>query len=94
MLGRPRLFRDEDVDQLLLSGQNETDSNTAYSKYRLVSNLRVEDGPVFHAKFVELSLISSMVISRNKSNHNADRIAGWQRLSEGYPVISILQVEP
>ena len=48
ILGRPRIFRDEDVDQILSEKPNESDWNSSLIESRAV--MSVSDGPVYHAR--------------------------------------------
>lgn len=52
ILGRPRTFRDEDVDQQLPQRLNDNDLTFDTANPKLSTNQCVSDGPVFHAKFV------------------------------------------
>lgn len=52
ILGRPRIFRDEDVDQQLPDRINDADLVTGNGKTKSMYNQCVSDGPVFHAKYV------------------------------------------
>ena len=54
ILGHPRIFRDEDVDQQLPDRVIDADLATGAVKSNSVYNQCVSDGPVFHAKFVRL----------------------------------------
>lgn len=56
ILGRPRIFRDEDVDQHLPDRINDADLASGKVKAKSAYNQCVSDGPVFHAKFVHHSL--------------------------------------
>lgn len=55
ILGRPRIFRDEDIDQHLPSRVNDADLASGKAKTKSTYNQCVSDGPVFHAKFVHPS---------------------------------------
>jgi hypothetical protein len=59
ILGRPRIFRDEDVDQVLPDRINDADLTTTGTK--ATYNQRVSDGPVFHAKFVNHLLVPLVI---------------------------------
>lgn len=47
ILGRPRIFRDEDIDQ---SFQEESSGSADTSLMDARTNMSVSDGPVFHAR--------------------------------------------
>jgi hypothetical protein len=57
ILGRPRIFRDEDVDQHLPSRINDADLTSGRAEIKFAYNQCVSDGPVFHAKFVHLLFV-------------------------------------
>jgi hypothetical protein len=50
ILGRPRAFRDEDIDQELPERLMEADLSSSRKKPKSASAQCVSDGPVFHAK--------------------------------------------
>jgi hypothetical protein len=52
ILGRPRIIRDEDVDQALPSSLSDTDLAKTGVSARSGQSQRVADGPIFHAKYV------------------------------------------
>jgi hypothetical protein len=52
ILGRPRVFRDEDVDQYLPERINDADLGRGRAKMKSAYNRCVSDGPIFHAKSV------------------------------------------
>ena len=55
ILGRPRIFRDEDIDQNLPSRVNDADLVSGKANTKSTYNQCVSDGPIFHAKFVPSS---------------------------------------
>jgi hypothetical protein len=52
ILGRPRVFRDEDIDQHFPERLNDADLTSDSSKPKAAQSQCVSDGPVFHAKYV------------------------------------------
>lgn len=52
ILGRPRIFRDEDVDQKLPERSDVDFDSTIKTGNRSKNSHSVSDGPVFHARFV------------------------------------------
>ncbi len=50
ILGRPRVFRDEDIDQHFPERLNDADLTANVSKPKAAQSQCVSDGPVFHAK--------------------------------------------
>jgi hypothetical protein len=50
MLGRPSIFRDEDIDQRLPDELNDCDIATTGRDAKAKTSLSVSEGPVFHAK--------------------------------------------
>jgi hypothetical protein len=52
ILGRPRTFRDEDIDQRLPERLNDNELTTTNAKARSAYNQCVSDAPMFHARFV------------------------------------------
>ena len=50
ILGRPRVFRDEDIDQHFPERVNDADLTANASKPKAAQSLCVSDGPVLHAK--------------------------------------------
>lgn len=71
ILGRPRIFRDEDVDQQLPDRVNDADLATGAVKSKSAYNQCVSDGPVFHAKFVRLFFL---VIISCHCSHSIDQL--------------------
>jgi hypothetical protein len=61
ILGRPRIFRDEDVNQELPDRINDADLVTGVVKTKSAYNQCVSDGPVFHAKFVRPFLFLEII---------------------------------
>ena len=53
ILGRPRIFRDEDVDQCIPDRLTDADLTTASNKAKSSFNQCVSDAPIFHAKYVD-----------------------------------------
>jgi hypothetical protein len=62
ILGRPRIFRDEDCDQSL-DRINDANLAATGAEARSTYNQCVSDGPVFHAKFVN-HLLVFLIITR------------------------------
>ena len=58
ILGRPRVFRDEDIDQHFPGRLNDADLTTDASKPKAAQSQCVSDGPVFHAKYVFRRLLA------------------------------------
>ncbi len=56
ILGRPRIIRDEDIDQALPSYLDETDLLKAGVSAKSGQSPRVADGPIYHAKLVSFCL--------------------------------------
>ncbi|KUJ11099.1 uncharacterized protein LY89DRAFT_739310 [Mollisia scopiformis] len=54
ILGRPRIFRDEDIDQQLPERINDSDLTNTVAKSRSTHNQCVSDGPVLHAKLARI----------------------------------------
>ena len=52
ILGRPRVFRDEDIDQHFPERLSDADLTANTSKPRASQSQCVSDGPVLHAKYV------------------------------------------
>lgn len=52
ILGRPRVFRDEDIDQHFPERLNDADLTANSSKPKAAQSQCVSDGPVFHATYV------------------------------------------
>jgi hypothetical protein len=52
ILGRPRIFRDEDVDQSIPDRLTDADLALANDRIRSSFNQCVSDAPIFHAKYV------------------------------------------
>jgi hypothetical protein len=50
ILGRPRVFRDEDIDQNYPERLNDADLTANASNPKTAQDQCVSDGPVFHAK--------------------------------------------
>jgi hypothetical protein len=50
ILGRPSIFRDEDIDQRLPDELNDCDVVTTGRDAKAKTSLNVSEGPVFHAK--------------------------------------------
>jgi hypothetical protein len=63
ILGRPRVFRDEDIDQHFPERLNDADLTAIASKPKAAQSQCVSDGPVFHAKYVARHVPISLLLS-------------------------------
>ncbi|KAL3417444.1 Activator of stress genes 1 [Phlyctema vagabunda] len=80
ILGRPRNFRDEDIDQHLPDRVNDADLTPDGTQAKTAYNQCVSDAPVFHAKLARIvGRISTDLYPTNKP---AD--AEWIELAEQY----------
>ncbi|KAH8601705.1 fungal-specific transcription factor domain-containing protein [Bisporella sp. PMI_857] len=85
ILGRPRIFRDEDIDQHLPERLNNNDLSTAgYTElFKPSKTLSVSDAPVFHARLAKIvGSISSDLYPTNKDVATPWTEIAQQRTSE------------
>ncbi|PVH73729.1 hypothetical protein DL98DRAFT_659284 [Cadophora sp. DSE1049] len=78
ILGRPRIFRDEDIDQPL-PGRSESVSHSSHQTGHRSKNIQsVDDGPIFHARLAKIiGGISSELYPTNRADDGA-----WQQSAE------------
>ncbi|RDW62390.1 hypothetical protein BP6252_11823 [Coleophoma cylindrospora] len=82
ILGRPRNFRDEDIDQCLPERLKDADLTLGIVKLRPTHNQCISDAPVFHARLARIiGKISSDLYPANGSVG-----ASWIDLAEKYTV--------
>jgi Fungal specific transcription factor domain len=77
ILGRPRVFRDEEIDQHFPERLSDADLIASLPKPKAAQSQCVSDGPVFHAKYVacylRILLILSSLMKRGTTHTKQNR---------------------
>lgn len=92
MLGRPRIFRDEDIDQPLPEQSDFSSNSSQRSGVRSKSIQSVDDGPIFHARSV---ITPAYTVGKSSTWTQAlTNFTDLQKSSVEYPMISIRPIAP
>lgn len=92
MLGRPRIFRDEDIDQPLPEQSDFSSDSSQRTGVRSKSIQSVDDGPIFHARSV---MTPAYTVGKSSTWTQAlTNFTDLQKSSVEYPMISTRPIAP